>query len=223
MKYLQIINLNIIKKKVLKYYLIQLVSLILIFIIDYKLLFKLDESTLSYYMGLDSIISLDFLMIIIKVISIFVLFYMIIKIFECSVGKLANSVALRISNKKLISSNLLTTYIFTIILRLFVFITCLICFCLTKHSFELFELLNFYIYDLLYYLTVVSIFILILEMFSLNNVGKVFSVLLGILIIILLFIDIMSIPLICIVFIVIILMMLNVIFFNQIKLSNYLN
>ena len=220
MKYLIIKNINLIKEKLLKFYLAQLVMVILALIIDYSVipLLKIEDS--YNYLGLNKLEANGILEILIKLVSLLIVIYITTRIYLREINSSTEYTALRLNKYKWSAYNTISCIAFILLMRIIIIVITYSAFYLGNHSLYIGFLFNVLSKDMLYYIAISMITMNIMNLVSNNLIGKLFGTLLLLFLVFLLKIDIISIPVGMLVLAVVIMSIINIISFNPIKVSN---
>ena len=214
MKYLFLRNKIGLKKHILKFYIIQIL-LLLIYIIINKSLIK-NYSTNEYFslLGLKSIKDSYIMYILIKMTSYLVIIHITIKVFAESIIKNIQYIILRINKKKWISYEMSNFIFYIIIMRSIYNILIYLSLSILGMKILFSTFIIIYIKDILFFITLLLSIISILNILCLNNYKKLFIIFPIALIIISLFINLENIPIIFLLLNVIFLIIINILLFT---------
>lgn len=214
MKYLFLRNKIGLKKHILKFYIIQIL-LLLIYIIINKSLIK-NYSTNEYFslLGLKSIKDSYIMYILIKMTSYLVIIHITIKVFAESIIKNIQYIILRINKKKWISYEMSNFIFYIIIMRSIYNILIYLSLSILGMKILFSTFIIIYIKDILFFITLLLSIISILNILCLNNYKKFLIIFPITLIITSLFINLENISIVFLLFNIIILIIINILLFT---------
>lgn len=213
MKYLFLRNKIELKKNILKFYIIQIL-LVVIYIIINKSVIK-NYSTNEYFslLGLKSIKDSYIIYILIKITSYLIIFHITTKVFVESIIKNIQYIILRINKKKWILYEISNFILYIIIMRSIYNILIYLSLHILGIKILFSTFIITYIKDTLFFITLLLSIISIANISCLNNYKKIIVIFPITVIILSLFINLANIPIVFLLLSVIILIIINTLLF----------
>lgn len=199
MKYLMIKNISLFRAKLLKYFILELLFIILFLIVDFNSFYMFDDSIFYLYLGLTNFLDCDILFKILKIVNLFVVMHITINLFLRDLTNNTEYLFLRMDKKKWVINNIINITIFLIVMRLILNVIVVFFFYLFNHSLTFGFFLATLFKDFLYYEIIVLFtlllisclgikkyiiiipisFILISMFFDINSINNIYLILIN--------------------------------------------
>ena len=159
------------KGGILKFYLMQLLFILVYIFTNGSAIAYFDLERYSYILGLGSINGANIFDILIKVMTYLIIIYLIVKVFVDSINNTIEYIMIRINKKRWMLLEITNFIFYTIIMRVILNLVILSCFVLFDSSIEFTSYIYMMAIDLMFTINMLLLVILSLNLFSLDN-GK---------------------------------------------------
>ena len=214
MKYLYLKNIIEIKNRIFKYYLLQLILLVSYIIINSNVIKYFDLVKYSSILGLENIKGAYFLDILIKITSYLVIIHLIFKVFTENILKTIQYIMIRLNSKKWIFYEIFNYSIYVVIMRVIYNVLLYFSFNLFGSHIIISSFIIVMLKDILFYINILLLILLALNLFSYNGFLKILFIIPIILIISTFFIPVIELPFVFLLMSIVKLLIINIYIFS---------
>lgn len=220
MKYIIYKNINLIKEKILKYFLLQILFLLIILFIDKSVIQYLNNYDTLNYLGIMNIINCSNIEKLIKIMNYIIIFYVTFKIYLFDILNSAEYLVLRKNYKKIILYNIFINTILIILMRLILFVILILFVKSNSLNFNVIFFIKIFIKDIIFF-NILSLFCLII--ININSLGKniIYNIIIALIIFLTLFIDLYKISYVLLIIIYMALFIISIKLSKFTKIYNY--
>ena len=220
MKYIIYKNINLIKEKILKYFLLQILFLLIILFIDKSVIQYLNNYDTLNYLGIMNIINCSNIEKLIKIMNYIIIFYVTFKIYLFDILNSAEYLVLRKNYKKIILYNIFINTILIILMRLILFVILILFVKSNSLNFNVIFFIKIFIKDIIFF-NILSLFCLII--ININSLGKniIYNIIIAPIIFLTLFIDLYKISYVLLIIIYMALFIISIKLSKFTKIYNY--
>ncbi len=220
MKYIIYKNINLIKEKILKYFLLQILFLLIILFIDKSVIQYLNNYDTLNYLGIMNIINCSNIEKLIKIMNYIIIFYVTFKIYLFDILNSAEYLVLRKNYKKIILYNIFINTILIILMRLILFVILILFVKSNSLNFNVIFFIKIFIKDIIFF-NILSLFCLII--ININSLGKniIYNIIIAPIIFLTLFIDLYKISYVLLIIIYMVLFIISIKLSKFTKIYNY--
>lgn len=222
MKYMLLKDYNLMKDKLLKYFVLQCIILLFLLFLNSKSIQYFSEKDLGYFLGINNLANCFSLDMIYKILSYIIIIYINLKLILYNLFQSTEFVNLRIDSKKYIFNEMINISMFIIVMRIILFIIVFALFLIFNTKISILLFFRILIKDILFYLLLSLLVVTIVSLFSKSKKFALITFSIVLLYISTLFLDIIDLSAIILFILVIVTFVINVLLFKLSLSYNFL-